>query len=99
MVNGRAGSFVPSRFSKIRPNDRINLGFSKFCLSAGLNSATNKGSLGGRVAIKAGSMVRLFSAGWHVPQVLPLPLKVSLKKSSLPLATSGSPVVFGGGRG
>jgi hypothetical protein len=37
--------------------------------------------------MKAGSRARLFWAGWQVPQVLPFPLNVSLKKISLPLET------------
>src|SRR5437867_12345201 len=41
----------------------------------------------GSVAIKAASSVKLFSAGWHVPQVRPLPPNVSLKKISRPFAT------------
>jgi hypothetical protein len=43
--------------------------------------------------------VKLFSAGWHVPQVLPLPLNVSLKKMRLPLAINSACGSGGGGRG
>ena len=35
--------------------------------------------------MNAGPMVKLCSARWHVPQVLPLPLKVSLKKMDFSL--------------
>src|SRR5439155_1204409 len=56
-------SSKPSRFSRIRPTLRISSGFSKCCASAGVNSATKSGSLGGRVAMNFGSMVKLFSAG------------------------------------
>jgi hypothetical protein len=80
----------PSRFSRIRPTLRMSLGFSKFSDKAGMNSATNNGSFGGSDAMNFGSMVKLFSAGWHVPHVRPLPLKVSLKNSSAPFVTSGS---------
>jgi hypothetical protein len=37
--------------------------------------------------MNAGSRVKLFWAGWQVPQVRPFPLNVSLKKISLPLET------------
>src|SRR6266850_1143516 len=78
----------PSRFSRISPNSRISAGFSKFSFKAGLNSATKRGLSFGSVAMKAGSMVKLFSAGWQVPQVRPLPPNVSLKNRSLPFAMS-----------
>ena len=92
MVNLLGRSSNPSRFSTISPKFRINSGSSnrsppfssKF--RAGMNSATKSGSSGGNVAIKFGSMVRLFSRGWQVPQVRPFPLNVSLKKRSSPLA-------------
>jgi len=42
------------------------------------------------VAINAGSIVKLFSALWQVPQVRPLPPKVSLKNIFRPLAISAS---------
>src|SRR5437867_2392217 len=87
MTNLFSRSSKPSRFSRIRPNWRISFGFSKFFLSSALVSATNSGLSGGSVAIKAASSVKLFSAGWHVPQVRPLPPKVSLKKISRPFAT------------
>src|SRR5207247_2754199 len=66
----------------------ISAGFSKFSFKAGLNSATKRGLSFGSVAMKAGSMVKLFSAGWQVPQVRPLPPNVSLKNRSLPFAMS-----------
>src|SRR5437667_2887839 len=87
MTNLFSRSSKPSRFSRIRPNWRISFGFSKFFLSSALVSATNSGLSGGSVAIKAASSVKSFSAGWHVPQVRPLPPNVSLKKISRPLAT------------
>ncbi len=74
--------------SRISPNFRISSGFSKFSRSAGTNSATNRGSLGGSLEMKAESIVKLFVGGWQVPQVRPLPANVSFRKSSLPLATS-----------
>ncbi|MGH7273547.1 MAG: hypothetical protein ACREIQ_03695 [Nitrospiria bacterium] len=40
------------------------------------------------VAMKEGSRVKLFSLGWQVPQVLPLPLNVSLKKIFFPFVMS-----------
>jgi hypothetical protein len=46
--------------------------------------------------MKAGVSVKLSSARWHVPQVLPLPANVSLKKSALPRSTA---VGSGSGRG
>jgi hypothetical protein len=49
-------------FISDNPNSRMSRGFSKFSLSAGLNSATNRGSSGGSVAMKAGSMEKLASA-------------------------------------
>ena len=69
---------------RMRPTPRISAGFSKFSARAGRNSATKRGSLSGRVAMYSGSMVKLFWAGWQVPQVLPFPLKVSLKNRSAP---------------
>src|SRR5438034_5836552 len=90
MTNLFSRSSKPSRFSRIRPNWRISFGFSKFFLSSALVSATNSGLSGGSVAMKAASSVKLFSAGWHVPQVRPLPPKVSLKKISRPLATGST---------
>src|SRR5436309_376437 len=87
MTNLFSRSSKPSRFSRIRPHWRISFGFSKFFLSSALVSATISGLSGGSVAIKAASSVKLFSAGWHVPQVRPLPPKVSLKKISRPFAT------------
>src|SRR5918996_331486 len=75
----------------------MSFGFSKFSFNSATVSATNSGSFSGRLAINAGSMVKLFSARWQVPHVLPFPLNVSLKKRSLPFATRGSPVSFGGG--
>src|SRR6267142_753355 len=88
MTNLFVRSSNPSRFSRISPNSRISAGFSKFSLKAGLNSATKRGLSFGSVAMKAGSMVKLFSAGWQVPQVRPLPPNVSLKNRSLPFAMS-----------
>src|SRR5437899_2235870 len=87
----------PSRFSRISPNSRISAGFSKFSFKAGLNSATKRGLSFGSVAMKAGSMVKLFSAGWQVPQVRPLPPNVSLKNRSLPFAMSWLKRSGGGG--
>src|SRR5438552_3512483 len=78
----------PSRFSRMSPNSRISAGFSKFSFKAGMNSATKRGLSFGSVAMKAGSMVKLFSAGWQVPQVRPFPPNVSLKNRSLPFAMS-----------
>jgi hypothetical protein len=89
----------PSWFSKISPNSRISFGFSKFLARAGSYSATNNGSFFGNVAMNAASIVRLWSSRWQVPQVRPLPLKVSLKNSSRPLMTRGSPTCLGGGGG
>src|SRR5438445_188823 len=88
MTNLFLRSSKPSRFSRISPNSRISAGFSKFSFKSGLNSATNRGLSFGSVAMNAGSMVKLFSAGWQVPQVRPLPANVSLKNRSLPLAMS-----------
>lgn len=84
-----AKSPKPFVFSRIRPNFRIKTGFSKFIARAGMNagepgSATKRGSFFGSVLMNAGSMVRLFSGEWQVPQVLPLPLNCSLKKSFSP---------------
>ena len=53
----------------------------------------------GNVEIKAGSIVKLFSAGWHVPQVLPLPLNVSLKKRNLPFSINAACGSIGEGGG
>src|SRR5712691_11711858 len=88
MTNLFLRSSNPSRFSRISPNSRISAGFSKFSFRAGLNSATKRGLLFGSVAMNAGSMVKLFSSGWQVPHVRPLPAKVSLKKRSRPFAMS-----------
>ena len=87
ITNFIVGFSRPSRFSRINPCDRISVGFSS-CASAGLNSATNNGSLAGRVAMNGGSIVKLLFAGWHVPQVRPLPLNVSLKKRFAPCEIS-----------
>ena len=38
--------------------------------------------------MKAASIVKLFCAGWQVPQVRPLPLNVSRKKMSAPAQIS-----------
>ena len=40
--------------------------------------------------MKAGSIVKLFSAGWHVPHVRPFPSKVSLKNKRSPNPTIAS---------
>ena len=62
MTNLLMGSSSPSTFSRINPNCLISWGFSSSA-SAGLNSATNNGSLAGRVAMNAGSIVKLLLAG------------------------------------
>ena len=79
------GFWNPSTFSRIRPSSRKSRGFSR-AARPGSRSAMNKGSLRLSVAMNAGSRVKLFSTGWQVPQVLPLPLKVSLKNRSSPRA-------------
>lgn len=47
--------------------------------------------------MNAASIVKLSSAGWQVPQVRPLPAKVSLKKMRRPLAISAACGSVGGG--
>jgi hypothetical protein len=42
------------------------------------------------MAMNAASIAKFRSSRWQVPQVRPLPLKVSLKKMSLPLAISAA---------
>ena len=49
----------------------------------------------GRVAMNLGSIVKLFSAGWHVAQVRPLPPNFSLKKRFAPWAIRGSVLLKG----
>src|SRR5467141_4106988 len=50
-----------------------------------------------KFSFEAGLMVKLFSAGWQVPQVRPLPPNVSLKNRSLPFAMSWLKRSGGGG--
>ena len=62
ITNLLTGSESPSTFSRIKPNWRISVGFSRLA-SAGLNSATNNGSFSGSEAMKGGSIVKLLLAG------------------------------------
>lgn len=89
IVNFRTGSSKPSTFSRMRPNSRRSSGISKLGTRFGCpSSATKIGWSLGKVSMKAGSTTRLFSTGWQVAQVRPLPVKVSRKKSSPPSKTS-----------
>jgi hypothetical protein len=67
----------PSTFSRIVPSRR-NRRISRSA-SSGVDLMTNSGSFLGSARTNAGSSVKLLVAGWQVPQVRPLPSKVSLR--------------------
>src|SRR5262245_46790553 len=93
-------SSKPSTFSRITPLLNRRLPTSRLA-RAGLVSNTNSGSFGlvaCSALTNAGSIVVLLLAGWQVPQVRPLPAKVSVKKMSAPaqICCVASPVTTRG---
>ncbi len=88
MLKSFSRSSKPSWFSTISANSRISRGFSKLRARSGLVSATNSGSSAGSVAMNAGVRPKLSSGRWQVPQVRPLPSKVSVRKIRSPISTS-----------
>ena len=98
MVKTLSRSVKPSRFSRMSPTPRIRVLFSNRWPSSGVVSATKRGSSAGRVAMKVGSIVKLLRAGWQLPHVRPLPLKVSSKNRRRPSMISSVPGIgLGGG--
>ena len=90
MTNLPVGFSKPSLFMRIWPWRRISTGHSRPGTppSEGGNSAMNSLSLAGSDEMKSMSIPRLLSARWQVPQVRPLPAKVSRKKRSAPSPTA-----------
>ena len=84
---GSFGGTRPGSPESVRA--RISSGSSSSA-SVGIDSATNSGSTGCVVQsrMNSASIVKLWVAGWQVPQVRPLPLKVSSKNIRRPSSIS-----------